>query len=166
MECKSLYNSGVRVYLLDSYNWIDFVVLSMYLSSYALRFIVDHRIKFADIHYNGTSRAREALISKNFILYNTVTDSIFTDKRAPTHSYFMKACRSYLGIFVVGVFYTSLTLHSMRTTMDHFQCKFICVWSTVVFIKSNDSMTSSLNQLFNAYCRVNPWYLVGRVSFD
>jgi len=30
MECKALYSSGPRVYLLDSYNWIDFIVLSMY----------------------------------------------------------------------------------------------------------------------------------------
>jgi hypothetical protein len=56
-ECKSLYNSGMRVYLLDSYNWIDFIVLSVYLSSYVLRFIVDYRIKLADLHYSGTARA-------------------------------------------------------------------------------------------------------------
>lgn len=96
MECKSLYNSGVRVYLLDSYNWIDFVVLSMYLSSYALRFIVDHRIKVADNHYNGTSKARDALLAKNFTLYDLVSGEIFADRQAPTYSYFMKACRSFL----------------------------------------------------------------------
>jgi len=92
MECKSLYNSGVRVYLLDSYNWIDFVVLSMYLSSYALRFIVDHRIKYADDHYNGTRLARDALLSNDISLYNAITEFIFTDKLNPTYSYFMKAC--------------------------------------------------------------------------
>jgi len=92
MECKALYTSGPRVYLLDSYNWIDFIVLSMYLSSYALRFLVDRRIKFADLQYNGTSRARDALVVKNFSQFYAVKDDIFSDCRHPTDSYFMKAC--------------------------------------------------------------------------
>jgi hypothetical protein len=92
MECKSLYGSGVRVYLLDSYNWMDFVVLSMYLSSYALRFIVDYRIKSADMQYNGTSRARDALLDKNEALYSSVIDDIFSDKNKSSDTYFMKAC--------------------------------------------------------------------------
>ena len=92
MECKALYTSGVRVYLLDSYNWIDFIVLSMYLSSYALRFLVDRRIKLADLHYNGTTRARDALAGRNFTQFHTVKDDIFADCRYPTYSYFMKAC--------------------------------------------------------------------------
>ena len=82
----------IACYLLDSYNWIDFIVLSMYLSSYVLRFMVDHRIKFADVHYNGTSRARDALFARNFSLYYSITDDIFSDRRYPAHSYFMKAC--------------------------------------------------------------------------
>jgi len=92
MECKALYSSGLRVYLLDSYNWIDFIVLSMYLSSYALRFLVDRRIKLADLHYNGTTRARHALLLHNFTQFHAVKDDIFTDPRHPTYSYFMKAC--------------------------------------------------------------------------
>jgi len=40
MECKALYSSGPRVYLLDSYNWIDFIVLSMYLSSFHVPVVV------------------------------------------------------------------------------------------------------------------------------
>ena len=31
MECKQMYATGLRVYLLDNYNWIDFIVLSLYL---------------------------------------------------------------------------------------------------------------------------------------
>jgi len=34
-----MYTSGLRVYLLDSYNWIDFIVLSLYLASYVLRLL-------------------------------------------------------------------------------------------------------------------------------
>lgn len=94
MECKALYSSGPRVYLLDSYNWIDFIVLSMYLSSYALRFLVDRRIKLADLHYNGTTRARDALVVRNFTQFHTIKDDIFGDCRDPTYSYFMKACKS------------------------------------------------------------------------
>ena len=48
MECKQMYNSGLRVYLLDNYNWMDFTLLSLYLASYALRFLVDHWIKQSD----------------------------------------------------------------------------------------------------------------------
>lgn len=88
-----MYNSGIRVYLLDNYNWIDFVVLSVYLSSYVLRFLVDHRIKLADKYFNGTSRAREALLSKNIALYDNVTDSIFQNMSRPIDIYFMKACK-------------------------------------------------------------------------
>ena len=94
MECKAMYNSGLRVYLLDNYNWIDFIVLSVYLSSYVLRFLVDHRIKMADLYYNGTARAREALLSRNEQLYNETKDSIFSDHRQ--RSYFMKACECFL----------------------------------------------------------------------
>ena len=43
-----MYNSGLRVYLLDNYNWMDFTLLSLYLASYALRFLVDHWIKQSD----------------------------------------------------------------------------------------------------------------------
>jgi len=92
VECKALYSSGPRVYLLDSYNFIDFIVLSMYLSSYALRFLVDRRIKFADLHYNGTTRARDALAGRNFTQFFAIKDDIFSDARYPTYSYFMKAC--------------------------------------------------------------------------
>jgi len=92
MECKALYSSGPRVYLLDSYNLIDFIVLSMYLSSYALRFLVDRRIKFADVHFNGTTRARDALIGRNFSQFFAIKDDIFSDHRYPTYSYFMRAC--------------------------------------------------------------------------
>ena len=94
MECKSLYSSGVRVYLLDNYNWIDFIVLSVYLSSYVLRFLVDHRIKLADKCFNGTDRARSALLAGNFSLYSATEADIFNSRKCPSHSYFMKACKS------------------------------------------------------------------------
>jgi len=100
MECKALYCSGPRVYLLDNYNWIDFIVLSMYLSSYALRFLVDRRIKFADLHFNGTTRARDALNVRNFTQFLAIKDDIFSDSRYPTYSYFMRACESLLNVFV------------------------------------------------------------------
>jgi len=45
MECKQIYNTGLRAYLFDSYNIVDFTVLSLYLASYTLRFLVDRWIK-------------------------------------------------------------------------------------------------------------------------
>jgi len=88
-----MYNSGLRVYLLDNYNWIDFIVLSVYLSSYVLRFLVDERIKCADRHYNGTARAREALLVKDEPLYLRIKNNMFEDPNEPVLSYFMKACK-------------------------------------------------------------------------
>jgi len=47
MECKQVYNTGMREYMLDSYNLVDFSVLSLYLASYTLRFLVDRWINTA-----------------------------------------------------------------------------------------------------------------------
>ena len=47
MECKQVYNTGMREYMLDSYNLVDFTVLSLYLASYTLRFLVDRWINTA-----------------------------------------------------------------------------------------------------------------------
>ena len=93
MECKQMYNSGLRVYLLDNYNWIDFVVLSLYLASYVLRFLVDHWIKMADKSYNGTARAREALSLKEYSKCDQIHQEIFIEDQT---SYFMQACECQL----------------------------------------------------------------------
>ena len=85
-----MYHSGLRVYLLDNYNWMDFIVLSLYLSSYVLRFLVDRWIKQADALYNGTARAREALLWRNYTRYDEIQAEIFNDH---PRSYFMKAGR-------------------------------------------------------------------------
>ena len=83
-----MYHCGIRVYLLDPYNWVDFIVLSLYLASYALRFLADHWIKRADMrYYGGTGRARQALLERNYTLYQLIETEIFNDQ----HSYFMKA---------------------------------------------------------------------------
>ena len=49
MECKQVYNSGIRVYLLDANNWTDFTLLSLYLASYVLRFLVDYWVTQVEI---------------------------------------------------------------------------------------------------------------------
>ena len=95
IECKQMYSSGIRVYLLDNYNLLDFIVLSLYLASYMLRFLVDRWIKQADRHYNGTERAREALIGRNYTEYDHIQQVIFNDSTDSAHSYFMKA-RTYV----------------------------------------------------------------------
>lgn len=93
MECKQIAHTGARQYLLDNYNIIDFTVLSIYLASYTLRFLADRWIKVADRHYNGTSRARDCLLSLNRSEYDQLVVEIFADESQPTHSYFMKACK-------------------------------------------------------------------------
>jgi hypothetical protein len=94
MECKHLERSGLREYLLDNYNWIDFIVLSLYLASYTLRVLVDSWIKEADIHYKGTSRAISALLQKNRTQFFALYDEIFYDVNSSMNSYFMKACKT------------------------------------------------------------------------
>jgi len=96
-----MYNAGLRVYMLDNYNWIDFIVLSVYLSSYVLRILVQQRIRFADRYYNGTARAREALLQYDVSLYDSIRDEIFTDGEQPAYSYFMKACTSTTDSFLL-----------------------------------------------------------------
>lgn len=87
-----MYSSGMRVYLLDNYNLLDFIVLSLYLASYMLRFLVDRWIKQADRHYNGTEQAREALLTRNYAEYDHIQQVIFNDAVDSSQSYFMKAC--------------------------------------------------------------------------
>ena len=114
-----MYSSGIRVYLLDNYNLLDFIVLSLYLASYMLRFLVDRWIKDvdrwikhvdrwikqADRHYNGTERAREALVTRNYTEYDHMKQEIFYDSLHSSHSYFMKArtCRPCAACRVVKV---------------------------------------------------------------
>ena len=95
MECKQMYNSGLRVYLLDTYNVVDFTVLSLYLSSYVLRFLVDHWIKQADKHYNGTAIGRNALLMRDYDTFNNIKKNIFQDHTEPVKTYFMKACKCF-----------------------------------------------------------------------
>lgn len=89
-----MYNSGLRVYLLDTYNLADFAVLSLYLASYVLRFMVDHWIKQADKHYNGTAQARHALLDKDYETFRVIRETIF-DKSSErdANKYFMTACK-------------------------------------------------------------------------
>lgn len=92
-ECKQLYTSGIREYLLDKYNAIDFLVISLYLASYALRFLVDYWVREADRYYNGVNRARDALYRNNTTLYEEIKNEIFNDTSDPKKSYFMQACK-------------------------------------------------------------------------
>ena len=88
MECKQMYSSGLRVYLLDNYNWMDFALLSLYLASYILRFLVDHWIKETDNELKATNRAREALLIKNYTQYESIMQEVHDSPR----NYFMMAC--------------------------------------------------------------------------
>ncbi len=94
MEVKQIYNSGVRVYLLDSYNVIDFTVLSLYLASYVLRFLVDQRLRDVDATYNATARAREALAMCNLTYLNQLRNDVNQLRNdALDKSYFLTACK-------------------------------------------------------------------------
>ncbi|CAH1795209.1 unnamed protein product [Owenia fusiformis] len=93
IECKQVYNSGLRAYVLDYYNFMDFSVLSMYIASYCLRFFVDNWVKDADLHFNGTARAREALFQKNYENFTEIEKSIKGSRHSMRDTYFMEASR-------------------------------------------------------------------------
>jgi len=106
-ECKQMYMSGLRVYLLDSYNWIDFIVLSLYLASYVLRLLVNHSVHQADLFYHGiTARSRDALAAQDFRLYNVIVNETFTNRSSTIYNYFMKACTTT--VFVAYLFFSQL----------------------------------------------------------
>ena len=100
-----MYNSGLRVYLLDNYNGMDFTLLSFYLASYLLRFLVDHWIKIADEYFEGTSRARSALINRNYTHFDSIVTEI-SDHNSP-HSYFMRACEFIYYMYFINNYVAS-----------------------------------------------------------
>ncbi|ESO05324.1 hypothetical protein HELRODRAFT_191443 [Helobdella robusta] len=92
IECKQLHHRGIRVYMLDYYNWIDFFILSLYLGSYVLRFAVDKWMKEADHFFNGTTKAREALNRHDCKRFHQIKKEIYEGNKT-SMSYFMKASR-------------------------------------------------------------------------
>ena len=84
------------MYVLDNYNGLDFLVLSLYLASYALRFLVDFRVREADAYYNGTTSARAALAAEDYRGFIRIRERIFDDTVDPMNSYFMRACKSQI----------------------------------------------------------------------
>jgi len=81
----------------DSYNWIDFIVLSLYLASYVLRLLVSHTVLQADRFYSGiTARSRDALAARDFRLYNVIVNETFGNRSSTVYNYFMKACTPHV----------------------------------------------------------------------
>jgi len=95
----------------DSYNWIDFIVLSLYLASYVLRLLVSHTVLQADRFYSGITarsrdqraRSRDALAARDFRLYNVIVNETFGNRSSTVYNYFMKACTPQVD--VIGRFY-------------------------------------------------------------
>ncbi len=85
-----MYTSGLRVYLLDNYNIMDFILLSLYMASYMLRFLVDHLIKQEDDVFDFTKSARAYLLNCSWTGYEDIVKQIDS-----SNWYFMKACMYY-----------------------------------------------------------------------
>ncbi|KAK7491231.1 hypothetical protein BaRGS_00017502 [Batillaria attramentaria] len=92
IECKQVYNSGARSYITDYYNTMDFGVLSMYLSSYVLRFFTEFKVSEADRYFNGTTLAKEYLMNHNYTFFDLHIARIKAQRESP-HHYFMEASR-------------------------------------------------------------------------
>ncbi|BFZ03481.1 hypothetical protein BsWGS_06520 [Bradybaena similaris] len=92
IECKQIYSSGARSYIMDYYNAMDFAVLSMYLASSVLRFFTEYQVKEADRLFNGTNIAVDLLRHKNLTYFDLFLADIKDAKRSPKN-YFMEASR-------------------------------------------------------------------------
>ncbi|CAG5122394.1 unnamed protein product, partial [Candidula unifasciata] len=92
IECKQIYSSGARSYIMDYYNAMDFAVLSMYLSSYVLRFFTEIKVREANRSFNGTYRANALLHQKNRTYFDVFLAEM-KDARNSPKNYFMEASR-------------------------------------------------------------------------
>ncbi|KAH9513132.1 Short transient receptor putative channel 3 [Bulinus truncatus] len=92
IECKQIYSCGARSYIMDHYNIMDFGVLSMYLSSYVLRFFTNYKVTEADRFFNGTGIAVSLLNEGNFDHFDIFVADVKSSGYSPKN-YFMEASR-------------------------------------------------------------------------
>ncbi|XP_059156506.1 short transient receptor potential channel 7-like [Physella acuta] len=94
IECKQIYSCGARCYIMDYYNAMDFAVLSMYLSSYVLRFFTNYKVTEADNFFNGTQTARTLLNEGNYTFFDLFLANVKQRGSSSTpKNYFMEASR-------------------------------------------------------------------------
>ncbi|CAH8493368.1 unnamed protein product [Dicrocoelium dendriticum] len=91
-DVKHIYFAGFRSYIFNSYNILNFCILSMYIGSYTLRIIVDRWVRESDLFFNATSQIDHLLKNNNSLLVHYMvqnwTQSVHYDK-----SYFITASR-------------------------------------------------------------------------
>ena len=92
IECKQIYNYGVRQHFRQYYNFMDWALITLYLASYASRFVAQRRIKMADDHLNVSARAAEALARNDVTLLHELLEQAGQPEHYP-HSYFISACK-------------------------------------------------------------------------
>ena len=52
VECKQLYDEGIKAYIQDMWNTLDFVTNSLYMSTYTLKFIAYFRVSDMEITHH------------------------------------------------------------------------------------------------------------------
>ncbi|ESO04790.1 hypothetical protein HELRODRAFT_191728 [Helobdella robusta] len=93
VECKQLYKEGMRSYLADSYNCIDFIVLSLYISSYVLRIVVQFHLSRANESFGDlAAKAEKYLRSENFEAFKNLVAST-CEEPLSREKYFMRTSR-------------------------------------------------------------------------
>jgi hypothetical protein len=45
-ECKQLWDEGLKAYIRQWWNWLDFMMLSLYLATFALRIVAYVQVGF------------------------------------------------------------------------------------------------------------------------
>ncbi len=92
IECKQIYSAGAQEHFMQYYNYMDFVLLALYLASYALRFVALLRVTYAARYfkwYNVTeTHLRAADSAGKAQLLNQIED-----ERHSEYAYFLYASK-------------------------------------------------------------------------
>lgn len=90
-DVKHIYFAGFRSYISNSYNILNFCILSMYIGSYTLRIIVDQWVRESDVFFNATVKINHLLDNNNSVLVHQMVQN-WTQSDHFDKSYFITAC--------------------------------------------------------------------------
>ncbi|GAA51153.1 short transient receptor potential channel 3, partial [Clonorchis sinensis] len=91
-DVKHIYFAGFRSYIANSYNILNFCILSMYIGSYTLRIIVDRWVRESDLYFNATMQINYLLKNNDSQLVHKLVRN-WTKSGPFDKSYFITASR-------------------------------------------------------------------------
>ena len=94
IECKQIHYAGVWVHFRQYYNFMDFTILALYISSYSLRYVTYILVTRSD-RYNvvlphAYQRAQQAILDNNKKDLDQLCELLNGNNRT---NYFLRACK-------------------------------------------------------------------------